>query len=190
MLHNSRRFFSDWVPDFVIRRAKVILIGAFFLTAGLAAYSVLNFRIDTGFDALVSSDLSSQRSLTDFEKLFPQLNETLVVVVEGKTPEKTSYARDFLVDRFRKHPNAFRSVFAPGGGPFYQQNGLLYLGVNELADLGDRLAEVQPFLGLLSRELSLETFFEMMSQILAESSGAPDAERLDVLLSQMASTVG
>jgi predicted RND superfamily exporter protein len=78
MLHNSRRFFSDWVPDFVIRRAKVILIGAFFLTAGLAAYSVLNFRIDTDFDALVSSDLSSQRSLTDFEKLFPCLHPAAV----------------------------------------------------------------------------------------------------------------
>lgn len=178
-----------WLPDIAMRRAKVILSATFLLTVGLLAYSVANFQINTDLDAMVSSKLSSQRNLTDLERAFPQMKDTLVVVIEGQTPEQTCYARDFLADRFLARPDVFHSVFTPGGGRFFQHNGLLYLNENELADLADRLAEVQPLLGLFSREMSLKNFFGAMSEAAAESRNMTETGRFDVLLAQVAATI-
>ncbi len=179
----------NWLPNFVIHRSWAILAATCVLTAGLAVYAALRFNIETDFDALISPNLRSQRKLLDFEKRFPQMNETLILVVEGNTPEKTAYARDFLADRFREHPNVFHSVFAPGGNSFYQHNGLLYLDSEALTDLTDRLAEVQPFLGLLAREFSLSNFFGTMSQIVTQSGAADNSPKINRLLGQMADTM-
>lgn len=179
----------DWLATLVLKKAWAILAAAALLTAGLAAYSVSHFRIDTDFDALISSALSSQRSVTDLEVLFPQMKEGLVVVVDGKTPEEADAARDFLTDRFNARPDVFRSVFAPGGGSFYARNGLLYLDENALADLTDRLARVQPFLGMLSREISLPNLFATTSLVVSQSGDAGDFRQLNGLLGQMARTI-
>ena len=179
----------NWLAGFAINRSWGILAATCLLTAGLAVYAMLRFNIDTDFDALISPNLLSQRNLMDFEKRFPQMNETLIVVVEGNTPEKTIFARDFLSDRFREHPNVFHSVFAPGGDSFYQHNGLLYLDSETLADLADRLAEVQPFLGLLAREFSLSNLFGTMSQIVTQSGAAGNSPKINRLLGQIADTI-
>jgi uncharacterized protein len=177
------------MPNFVLKRAWIILAAALLFTIGLAAYSASHFSIDTDFDALISSHLPSQHHLRDFERRFPQLNDSLVVLVEAKTPEEAEYARDFLADRFRGHPHVFRSVFAPGGGRFYQKNGLLYLNANQLADLADRLAEVQPFLGLLSNDFTLNNLYATLAQILPKSAGMHGSEEFNTLLGQMADTM-
>jgi hopanoid biosynthesis associated RND transporter like protein HpnN len=189
MQPDDRCYFLDRLPDFVLKRAWSILAAALLLTIGLAVYSVSHFSIDTDFDALISSNIPSQRHLRDFEKRFPQLDDSLVVLVEAKTPEEAEYARDFLADRLRGHPTVFRSVFVPGGGRFYQKNGLLYLSANRLNDLSDRLAEVQPFLGLLSRDFTLNNLFATMAEIVPKSAGLHGSKKFDTLLGQMADTM-
>ena len=50
-----------------------------------------------------------------------------------------------------------------------RRNGLLYLDVDELSDLSDRLAEAQPFLGTLWRDPSLRGLFRMLELVIDES---------------------
>ena len=52
-------------------------------------------------------------------------------------------------------PRLFRDVFYPEGDGFFRRNGLLYLELDELQALGDRLAEVQPLLSALAEDPSL-----------------------------------
>ena len=49
----------------------------------------------------------------------------------------------------RRWTQLFGSVLSAGVGEFFEQNGLLYLPVEQLETLADRLAEAQPLLGLL-----------------------------------------
>jgi len=78
----------------------------------------------------------------------------------------------------------------PGGGDFFEENGLLYLSVDELETLTDNLAEVQPFLGLLSQDLSLQNFFNILGEFVDESGGTiADNPRILLLFDQLSAAV-
>ena len=55
-----------------------------------------------------------------------------------------------------------------GSEPFFQQNGLLFLGVDELSALADQLAVAQPFLGALVDDPTLRGFFGVVELALSQ----------------------
>jgi len=69
--------------------------------------------------------------MTEPGLIMPQLS--FLGTEAGPGPEAVAFARDFMADRLRSARGVFQSVFAPGGEPFYQRNGLLYLDERELA---------------------------------------------------------
>lgn len=117
---------------------------------------------------MISSDLPFRRVVKKFHEEFPSLVGAIVVIVEGDTPEQVNQARNILADRLRRETSLFKSIYMPGGGPFFEKNGLLFLSESELEQQGDTLSEMQPFLALLSRDFSLSGLFSVLAQLIEQ----------------------
>jgi hopanoid biosynthesis associated RND transporter like protein HpnN len=120
--------------------------------------------INTDSSALLSSELPYRKTLKDYERAFPQLQDNLVVIVEGDSPDRAEDAAEALYERLNGRTDLFDNVFFPTGDPFFEREGLLFLEVKELQDLSDRLAQAQPLLGTLVDDRSLRGLFGVLAE--------------------------
>jgi hopanoid biosynthesis associated RND transporter like protein HpnN len=143
-----------WV-DGVRRRYRTVL--ALTALASLAAlgYAVMNLGVNTHHTAILSDDLEFWKQYNEFAEVFPILDEVLLVVVDAETSGGARNAALDLADRLREDRDLFQDVYVPGGDPFFQRSALLYLSVEELEELSDQLASVQPLMAEISRDRSL-----------------------------------
>jgi hopanoid biosynthesis associated RND transporter like protein HpnN len=162
------RLLGRWVT-YVQRHAGMTISVVLFLTAGVLFYSISHFKINTDINGMISDTLRFRRLEKDFNQAFPQLSDTIVVVVDGDTPELAFSAKKRLAETFRSEKSLFKSVSEPGGGSFFEREGLLYLGVNDLEDFADNMAEAQPLIGLLSQDMSLRGLFSVIERTLEQS---------------------
>ena len=72
-----------WVA-WVNHRAAQVVWGTIGLTAALGAYASLNLGINSDNLALLSPDLPSRRNHAEFSRHFPNLENALLVVIDGK----------------------------------------------------------------------------------------------------------
>jgi hopanoid biosynthesis associated RND transporter like protein HpnN len=86
----------------------------------------------------------------------------------------------------REERALFRDVYEPGGGEFFEKNGLLYLSVDELEDFADKMTAAQPLIGFLSQDLSLKGLFSVVGQAIEQPGDTALREgRLSLLFEQM-----
>src|SRR3546814_4325879 len=78
-------------------------------------------------------------------------SDTITVVVEAETAGRADAAARRLAERLRHAPNLIQVVTDIAGDPFFDRNGLLYLDLEDLQDLSDRLAGAQALLATLAR---------------------------------------
>jgi hypothetical protein len=158
----------------------MILGSALVLCLGMLIYTAGHFRITSDLSDMVSKDLDFRQNALAFKKAFPSLKESLVLVVQTPSPEQTSRVRDRLTELLKKRKDRFRSVYAPGSSGFFERNGLLYLDLDQLQDISDRLATIQPFLALLTPDLSVARFVDVMTQGL-EADQAMDIDHQEIM---------
>jgi hopanoid biosynthesis associated RND transporter like protein HpnN len=149
----------------ILKFSRSLLLLILCATSVLIFFTVRNFKVNTSLTNMMSSDLPFQQDLFKFHEEFPGLVRSIVVVVEGESPNQTRLARNVLVERLRRENTLFKSVYAPGEDPFFDKNGLLYLSLEELEQQGDSLAEMQPFLALLSQDFTLSGLFTVLEQV-------------------------
>ncbi len=161
-------------------------------TVGATVFVARNVAINTDTEDMLSPDLPFQKYSREEDEAFPQLSDTIVVVIDGQTPDVADDAAVALAGRMRQRPEVFRSVYDPAADPFFRRNGLLYLSTDELYALSDRLAEAQPFLGALWRDPSLRGLFGMLGlaidALLQSEDEAPPVE-IGRVLTAMAETL-
>lgn len=159
------------------RFAWTVIVVTLISTVFAGWYFVTHFKINTDTTDMISPELEFRRLSEDLSRTFPQESDNLVVVVEANTRDRADDAAIALAARLRERPQLFGSVFDLAGDPFFRRNGLLYLDLDEIQDLSDRLAAAQPFLGALWRDPSLRGLFEMLrlaaEEILKGSAGRP-----------------
>jgi hypothetical protein len=94
-----------------------------------------------------------------------------------------------LADRLRRENALFKSVYTPGSAPFFEENGLLFLSVQELEEQGDNLSAMQPFLALLTQDFSLTGLFLVISRVVEKDDiQFNDNEKLIHLLNSLKQT--
>ena len=175
-----------WI-DLVRRRAALVLVLAAAATGATAYLAASELTIDTDTTAMISPELPFRRHAAAFTRAFPQFVDSIVIVVEGETPDGAEDAAISLVDGLRRDPDLFGSVFAPEIGPFFARNGLLYLDVDELDELSDRLADAEPLLADLARDPSLRGLFAVLGLGLDDmTAGKPVAGGLADALRRIA----
>ncbi|MDX9860232.1 MAG: MMPL family transporter [Rhodospirillales bacterium] len=157
----GRQFLDRWVEG-MRRWAPWVVVVALSATLGAAVFVVRNVSINTDTEEMLSPDLPFQKYSREEDEAFPQLSDTLVVVVDGQTPDLADDAAVALAGEMRQRPEFFRSIYDPAADAFFRRNGLLYLSTDELYALSDRLAEAQPFLGALWHDPSLRGLFDIL----------------------------
>lgn len=132
-------------------------VAALCIALGIAGgiYTALNFSMDTDSTKLISADVDWRAREIHFDKLFPQQVNLILVVVDGQTPELAEAGTAALANALAGQKKAFSTVRRPDGGPFFNQNGLLFLSYDEVKTTTEQMIQAQPFLGPLAADPSL-----------------------------------
>ncbi|MFQ6018153.1 MAG: flippase-like domain-containing protein [Kiloniellaceae bacterium] len=169
--HAGHRLLVRWV-GLVQRWAVLVLVLAVLATAGAAYVTVSGIGINTSTTDMLSAGLAFRRNAEALKQAFPQFTDTLTVVIEADTPDRAEAAAELLSAELHARPGLYRSVFYPEGDPFFRRNGLLYLELDELQALSDRLAEAQPLLAALSEDMSLRGLAKVLRLAVGDASQA------------------
>ncbi len=174
-----RRYSIRWT-NLVRRWALTVVILSLLSTVASVIYIANNIAINTDTTDMLSADLPFRKHWQEENEAFPQFDNTVVVAVEGETPDLADDGATALAARMRQHPDLFGSVFYPRGEGFFRRNGLLYLGVDDLYELSDRLATAQPFLGALSADPSLRGLFGILALAVDQAGQAEGGAPIEI----------
>ncbi|GAC1632789.1 MAG: MMPL family transporter [Nevskia sp.] len=164
------RFLAAWV-DTAQRRAVWFVVVALVVGVGLVRYTAANLSVDTDTRNLISDKLPWRQAEIELAKQFPTQDRTLVVVIEGETPEVIDAAQAKLVETLRRRSDLYDEVFAFETEPYFRRNGLLFLEPEALQKLADDLTQAQPFLGTLDHDPSLHGLFTLLGRALDAPGG-------------------
>ena len=151
----SRRV-QAWVTG-VTTRASWISWASVAITLALGVYAASVLRINSDNVRMVADTLPSMVAHKEFSKHFPNLDDALLIVVDGETTEQAREATEALVDALSEREDAFTSVYVPGGGSFFERNGLLYRSPDELDLFADQMSRIQPVLAQLEADPTIES---------------------------------
>ena len=183
----ERRWLAGWV-DLVRRSALWVLLISVLSGAGALVYSAGHLGINTSTKEMLSEELPFRRNDRAMDAAFPQLEHQILVVVEAASAEQVEAAARHFAAGLAKQPERYSSVFYPEGDAFFRRNGLLYLELDELQSLADRLAAAQPMLATLKADMTLRGLAEVFD-LAAEEAGGESAAVLGPALDAMAGTV-
>lgn len=160
------------VVELCVTRAWVTLLLAALITATASFHLATNLKINTDNEDMLSDELSFRQNSIEMDRAFPQLDDTLLIVLEAENPDVADEKTATLVKELSAQSDIFEEVFSSFSEPFFRQNGLLFLDVEELDDLYLRLAAAQPFMGTLWQQPNL-TGLASITELIAE---APDLD--------------
>ncbi len=181
-----RRALGAWVA-LARRGAVAVVAAALALTVGFAFYTADNLGMNTSTEDMLAQELPFRQQKQAFDAAFPQLTGNAVIVIDGANADLAEDGAAALSERLRARPDLFNAVYAPGADPFFKQNGLLYLDLDELDDLADRLADAQALLTDLAEDPSLRGFLAVLIEALDEIlDGEEVAGGLDAVFERLA----
>ena len=161
-------------------RAGQVLAAMGIATVVLFVFAAMNLGINSDNVQLVSEDLPARQNYLEFAKSFPNIENVMLVVVDGETPEVAREATHSLRDALAKRPDLFHDVYIPGSGPFFEKHGLLYRDLDDLDEFALQIARVQPILTALEREPTVANLASLIQ------SGLEQREDTDLALDELA----
>ncbi len=173
-----------WV-GWSVTHPLAIIVSFAAATALFLAYSSDQMGIDTDTAEMLSERLEWRQNFNEFRSTFPDRYKTILVVVDGRQRLAVVDVANRLRDAIDNDGKHFEAVYRPGSGEFFDRNGLLYLELEELEQLSDRLMTAQPLLGPLSADFTIGTFVETLERAIREGS-EKDIEGLSPVLDQIA----
>jgi hopanoid biosynthesis associated RND transporter like protein HpnN len=162
-----------WV-DGVRRRARAVLVATALVTGFVLVFAATHLGVNTHHTAILSDDMPFWKDYNRFAEVFPILDEALLVVVDAETSGGAREAVRTLADRLAAQPELYEDVYVPAGEPFFERHALLYLTEDELADLSDQMATVQPLLAEIARDPSLPNMARVLIEGIEHAREDPD----------------
>lgn len=154
--HKGRLF------TFVAARPRLILILALLFSVAAVIYTIKNMEFLTGRDDLMPRNAAFQVDYRAYRAEFGD-QEEIVAVIESEDAEKSTRAADALHTRLNRDSTLFREIFYPGGLPFFRQNGLLFMPLDEIKALRRTLTMAAPVLKDLAAAPSVQTMFTSLT---------------------------
>lgn len=153
-------------------------------------YAGTHLHLDTSTSDLFSPSLPWRQDEARLDHAFPQLNNNLVIVVDGATPALADQATLRLARALRAEPRYFADVYAGEDEAFLRQNGLLFQSPSDIRALTHHLTQAQPVLAQLVLEPDLPGLLKVMTRVMTHvgQSGYSyaAATSLQPMLNQMA----
>jgi hopanoid biosynthesis associated RND transporter like protein HpnN len=182
--------FVAWIVELARRNAVAVALAGLVLSLGAGVFAATHLAIDTDLDHMLPADVAWRRDERALDEAFPQNNNLLVIVIDGDRSDLADHAAHELAERLKAEPNLFQYVRQPDGGPFFDRNGLLFLSVDELQKISDKLISAQPLLGSLAADPSLRGLFDTLTLFIGEAGkDKTTAAQLDPTLETIAATV-
>ena len=167
-----------------------VLAGGALLCVLAAIYTAMNFAMTTDTAQLISAKTDWRQREAAVDKAFPQGAGQIVVVVDGATPELAETSAAALADKIAARKDIADAVRRPDGGPFFAQNGLLFVSRQEVSDTTSQLITAQPVLGPLAADPSLRGIADGVATMTqGANSGQTDLNALDPLLKGLAGAI-
>ena len=148
------------------RRAWLVMGLAVLVTLLSLAYVAGHFAINTNSNDLISDKLPWRQRQIAFNRLFLQRQNMALVVIDGATPELAAEAADELTRKLQGLPDLIKSAVQPQGGPFFENNGLLFEPTQEVQNSITSLMRAQPLIGSLAADPSLRGLMGAITQVL------------------------
>ncbi|GAA4330774.1 MMPL family transporter [Pigmentiphaga soli] len=168
------------VVRFSMRHAFLVIALALLLCAASVVYVARHFAIDTDVSGLIDADAPWKRRSMAIDAAFPQRADLTLAVVEAPAAEFADRAAAELAARLALDRKSFRAVSRPGGGDFFDHNGLLFLDDADFDRLATRLADAKPLLGRLARDPSLAGLANLLSVTLLTPLATGQVELADM----------
>ena len=174
-----------WVRR-VDANARAVLALMALLTMGLGVYAALNLGVNSDNVNLISPDLEARKNYLEFTHSFPNIENVMLVVIDGETPEIARQATKHLQQALAERPDLFHDVYIPGSGEFFEKHGLLYRELDDLDEFSLQIAQVQPILTALEREPTVANLASLIERGLEETErGDPSLQDLAILLDRV-----
>jgi len=158
----SRTSHTSRIFAFVAARPRLILALALLLSVAAVIYTIKNMEFLTGRDDLMPRHASFQVDYRAYRAEFGD-QEEIVAVIEAEDAEKATRAADALHTQLNRDSALFREIFYPGGLPFFRQNGLLFMPLDEIRSLRHTLTMAAPVLKDLAAAPSIQTMFTSLT---------------------------
>ena len=171
-------------------RPALTLLLYLLLTLGAVVFTTENFAIDTDTSQLISSRLPWRQRELQLDAAFPQQVDTLLVVVDGASPELAENGARKLAAALADDRQHFQTVHETAAGPFFEHNGLLFLSTDEVQHTTEELIRAQPFLGTLAADPTLRGLAQALAYIpKGVEQGAIEAEDFAAPLGRLSTTI-
>lgn len=160
------------VIDFAKSRpvSTLLMLGLCGLLSVAAAVGSL--RINTDSSEMLSKSLDFQVRTQSLNESFPNIKNSIVVIVRTRTPDGTAKVAARLVERLSQEGSATKSVFSPASDPFFLTNGLLYQDVEELERNLEAINNAASFLAELRDDRTFDTLAASLREALELSAKA------------------
>ena len=84
------------VVEVCVSRAWITLVLAALITAAAAFHLATNLKINTDNEDMLSDELSFRQNSIEMDRAFPQLDDTLLIVLEAENPISQTKKRQSL----------------------------------------------------------------------------------------------
>jgi hypothetical protein len=176
--------------EFCSRYAWAVLLLAAVAVGCSGFYAANHFAITTDINNLLAPNLEWRKRERAYDAAFPGSVNSILIVIDGPTPELATEAASLLANRLEKQPQLFKSVKPLDRDPFFTKNGLLFQSEAELADTARGLASAGPIIGTLAGDPSLRGLTRGLSfGLLGVQSGGQKLDDLIRPLSMSADTI-
>ena len=164
-----RLIVRNWVVT-ASRHAVLVLLVVIVVTALGTRFTFTHLGVNTDTADMIAVDLNWRQDYIAYKTLFPQYSDTLVVVIDGVSPDVADMAVSELADQLQGDSSTFNWVDSPADNAHFRRNGLLYLSVDELQSLSDTLVGIQPFMARLKADMTVAGLAELMEQAINEKA--------------------
>jgi hopanoid biosynthesis associated RND transporter like protein HpnN len=149
--------------DFSIRYAWRVIAASLLIVIVCAVYVSNHFSINTDVGRLIDTNAPWAQREAALSAAFPQRGDSTLVVVRAPAPELSTQAARELAARLKQQSDLFHSVNLTDSSDFFRRNGLLFLDLDKVTDLGKQLTQARPLLNALAHDPSLRGLSNLLS---------------------------
>ncbi|MDR6293304.1 MULTISPECIES: MMPL family transporter [Inquilinus] len=173
------------------QRHALWVIGAALVLSVCAVLVVMrHLSINTDTGTLIDPNLPWQQDNAALDAAFPQNRGLLAIVIDGQTPELADSAASQLTAALIAEPSLFTTARRPDGGPFFDQNGILFLSTKEVQQTADDVIAAQPLLGGLAADPTLRGLLGVIDLVLQGiQNGQAQRSQSQEAFGRMAATI-
>ena len=156
------------LSSFIAKHPYFILISSVLLVLISIHYTKNNLEFSTNRNDLISSHAKYHQSYQKFREEFKDF-DGLIVAIEGSNKQKVKNFVEDLAFFFNSHSENFQDVFYKIDTDFFKSKKLLFLSMDDLHALENKIKTNRSFIISLIEKPGLEAFFTQVNKEISKA---------------------